>query len=132
MKEKLTPKQKAFCEFYIETGNATEAAKKAGYKGQNLNRIGTENLSKLVIKEYLEKRISELDSKRIANADEVLEYLTKVMRGQEKDQFGLEISIQDRTKAAELLGKRYRLFTDKVQVEGAVPVMIVGEDNLEE
>lgn len=132
MKEKLTPKQKAFCEFYIETGNATEAAKKAGYKGQNLNRIGTENLSKLVIKEYLEKRISELDSKRIANADEVLEYLTKVMRGQEKDQFGLEISIQDRTKAAELLGKRYRLFTDKVQVEGTVPVMIVGEDNLEE
>ena len=132
MKEKLTPKQKAFCEFYIETGNATEAAKKAGYKGQNLNRIGTENLSKLVIKKYLEKRISELDSKRIANADEVLEYLTKVMRGQEKDQFGLEISIQDRTKAAELLGKRYRLFTDKVQVEGTVPVMIVGEDNLEE
>ena len=45
MKEKLTPKQKAFCEFYIETGNATVAAKKAGYKGQNLNRIGTENLS---------------------------------------------------------------------------------------
>lgn len=132
MKEKLTPKQKAFCEFYIETGNATEAAKKAGYKGQNLNRIGTENLSKLVIKEYLEKRINELDSKRIANADEVLEYLTKVMRGQEKDQFGLEIAIQDRTKAAELLGKRYRLFTDKVQVEGVLPVMIVGEDSLEE
>lgn len=132
MKEKLTPKQKAFCEFYIETGNATEAAKKAGYKGQNLNRIGTENLSKLVIKEYLEKRINELDSKRIADADEVLEYLTKVMRGQEKDQFGLEIAIQDRTKAAELLGKRYRLFTDKVQVEGVLPVMIVGEDNLEE
>lgn len=132
MKEKLTPKQKAFCEFYIETGNATEAAKKAGYKGQNLNRIGTENLSKLVIKEYLEKRINELDSRRIANADEVLEYLTKVMRGQEKDQFGLEIAIQDRTKAAELLGKRYRLFTDKVQVEGVLPVMIVGEDSLEE
>lgn len=132
MKEKLTPKQKAFCEFYIETGNATEAAKKAGYKGQNLNRIGTENLSKLVIKEYLEKRINELDSKRIANADEVLEYLTKVMRGQEKDQFGLEIAIQDRTKAAELLGKRYRLFTDKVQVEGVLPVMIVGDDEIED
>lgn len=132
MKEKLTPKQKAFCEFYIETGNATEAAKKAGYKGQNLNRIGTENLSKLVIKEYLEKRINELDSRRIANADEVLEYLTKVMRGQEKDQFGLEIAIQDRTKAAELLGKRYRLFTDKVQVEGVLPVMIVGDDEIED
>lgn len=132
MKEKLTPKQKAFCEFYIETGNATVAAKKAGYKGQNLNRIGTENLSKLVIKEYLEKRLAEIDAKRIANADEVLEYLTKVMRGEEKDQFGLEISIQDRTKAAELLGKRYRLFTDKVQLGGTLPVMIVGEEKLEE
>ena len=132
MKEKLTPKQKAFCEFYIETGNATVAAKKAGYKGQNLNRIGTENLSKLVIKEYLEKRLAEIDAKRIANADEVLEYLTKVMRGEEKDQFGLEISIQDRTKAAELLGKRYRLFSDKVQLGGTLPVMIVGEEKLEE
>ena len=54
------------------------------------------------------------------------------MRGEEKDQFGLEISIQDRTKAAELLGKRYRLFTDKVQLGGTLPVMIVGEEKLEE
>lgn len=54
------------------------------------------------------------------------------MRGEEKDQFGLDVSIQDRTKAAELLGKRYRLFTDKVQVEGVVPVMIVGEDEIED
>ena len=84
MKEKLTPKQKAFCEFYIETGNATVAAKKAGYKGQNLNRIGTENLSKLVIKEYLEKRLAEIDAKRIANADEVLEISNKSYEGRRK------------------------------------------------
>lgn len=132
MKEKLTPKQKAFCEYYLETGNQTEAAIKAGYSKKTARVIGQENLLKPAIKEYLEKRLAEIDAKRIANSNEVLEYLTRVMRGEEKDQFGLDVSIQDRTKAAELLGKRYRLFTDKVQVEGIVPVMIVGEDKIED
>jgi phage terminase small subunit len=132
MKEKLTPKQKAFCEYYLETGNQTEAAIKAGYSRKTARVIGQENLLKPAIKEYLEKRLAEIDAKRIANSNEVLEYLTRVMRGEEKDQFGLDVSIQDRTKAAELLGKRYRLFTDKVQVEGVVPVMIVGEDEIED
>ena len=49
------------------------------------------------------------------------------MRGEEKDQFGLDASLQDRTKAAELLGKRYRLFTEKVELEGSVPVQIVDD-----
>ena len=132
MKEKLTPKQKAFCEYYLETGNQTEAAIKAGYSRKTARVIGQENLLKPAIKEYLEKRLAEIDAKRIANSNEVLEYLTRVMRWEEKDQFGLDVSIQDRTKAAELLGKRYRLFTDKVQVEGVVPVMIVGEDEIED
>jgi phage terminase small subunit len=132
MKEKLTPKQKAFCEYYLETGNQTEAAIKAGYSKKTARVIGQENLLKPAIKEYLEKRLAEIDAKRIANSNEVLEYLTRVMRGEEKDQFGLDVSIQDRTKAAELLGKRYRLFSDKVQVEGIVPVMIVGEDEIED
>lgn len=132
MKEKLTPKQKAFCEYYLETGNQTEAAIKAGYSRKTARVIGQENLLKPAIKEYLEKRLAEIDAKRIANSNEVLEYLTRVMRGEEKDQFGLDVSIQDRTKAAELLGKRYRLFTDKVQVDGIVPVMIVGEDEIED
>lgn len=113
---KLTPKQKKFCDYYIQTGNATEACRKAGYKGDNLNRIATENLSKLVIKQYLEKRMSGMDSKRIATADEVLEILTRVLRGEEKDQFGLEVSIADRVKAGELLLKRYRAF-DRVDEE---------------
>lgn len=107
---KLTPRQKKFCDYYLELGNATEACRKAGYKGKNLNRMATENLSKPVIKQYLEKRMSEMDKKRIASAEEVLEILTKVVRGEEKDQFGLEVSIQDRIKAGELLLKRYRAF----------------------
>lgn len=115
MDKKLTPKQKAFADYYIETGNATEAARKAGYKGKNLNRIASENLSKLDIKQYIDERLSKIEDERIAKGDEVLKYLTSVMRGEEKDQFGLDASLQDRTRAAELLGKRYRLFVDKVE-----------------
>lgn len=115
MDKNLTPKQKAFADYYIELGNATEAARRAGYKGKNLNRIASENLSKLDIKQYIEERLSKIEDARIAKGEEVLQYLTKVMRGEEKDQFGLDPSLQDRTKAAELLGKRYRLFVDKVE-----------------
>ena len=76
---------------------------------------GSQNLEKLSIKSYIEERMKVLDEKRIAKGEEVLQYLTKVMRGEEKDQFGLDASLQDRTKAAELLGKRYRLFVEKVE-----------------
>ena len=113
MDKKLTPKQKAFADYYIETGNATEAARRAGYKKPNVQ--GSQNLDKLSVKSYIEERIKALDEKRIAKGEEVLQYLTKVMRGEEKDQFGLDASLQDRTRAAELLGKRYRLFVDKVE-----------------
>lgn len=109
--EKLTEKQKRFIDFYIETGNATEAAKKAQYRGNNLNRIGSENLSKL--DKFIKLKLQQKEAERIATQDEVLQYLTKVMRGEEKDQFGLDASLQDRTKCAELLGKRYGTFIDK-------------------
>ncbi|WP_217077729.1 terminase small subunit [Clostridium baratii] len=128
---KLTPKQKAFAEYYIETGNATEAARKAGYKGKNLNRIASENLSKLDIKNYIDEKMKELEDQRIAKADEVLKYLTRVIRGEETEQvvvtenigdfmsearvINKELSAKDKIKAAELLGKRYMLFTDKIE-----------------
>ncbi|EJT5912997.1 terminase small subunit [Clostridium perfringens] len=135
---RLTPKQKAFAEYYIETGNATESARKAGYKGKNLNRIASENLSKLDIKSYIDEKMKELESKRIAKAEEVLEYLTRVLRGEETEQVVVtenigdfmseakvvdkEISAKDKIKAAELLGKRYRLFVDKVEKDSNVNV----------
>lgn len=115
MVNKLTPKQRAFADYYIEIGNATEAARRAGYKGKNLNRIASDNLSKLDIKQYIDERLAKIEDERIAKGEEVLQYLTRVMRGEEKDQFGLDASLQDRTKAAELLGKRYRLFVDKTE-----------------
>lgn len=115
MDKKLTPKQKAFADYYIETGNATEAAIKAGYSKKTARVIGTENLTKPALKQYIDERLAKIEDERIAKGDEVLKYLTSVMRGEEKDQFGLDASLQDRTKAAELLGKRYRLFVDKVE-----------------
>lgn len=129
---KLTPKQKKFAEYYIKCGNATEAAKKAGYSKKTAYAIGQENLKKPVISEYIAKRIENQEKALVADADEVLKFFTSTMRGEVKDQFGLDPALSDRIKAAELLGKRYRLFADKVSVEGVVPVVISGGDELED
>ncbi len=145
---KLTEKQRRFADYFVETGNGTEAAKKAGYKGKNLNRIAAENLSKLDIKNYIDEKLTEMSSKRIASANEVMELLTSAARGELEEEVVVvenigdycseakvikkQIGAKDRIKAAELLGKRYRLWTDKVEVKGMVPVMIVGEDELED
>lgn len=114
---KLTLKQKAFADYYIETGNATEAAVRAGYSKKTAKVIGSENLTKPAIKDYIQERLKMIEDSRIADGDEVLRYLTSVMRGEEKDAFGLDAGISDRTRAAELLGKRYRLFTERVEVK---------------
>lgn len=125
--DKMTEKQKAFCDYYIETGNATEAAIRAGYSNKTAKVIGSENLTKPYLKQYIDERLAKIEDARIAKGEEVLQYLTKVMRGEEKDQFGLDASLQDRTKAAELLGKRYRLFTEKIEVDGVQQVQIVDD-----
>lgn len=132
MDKKLTPKQKAFADYYIETGNATESAIKAGYNKKTARQIGSMNLTKVDIKQYIEERLSKIEDERIAKGEEVLQYLTKVMRGEEKDQFGLDASLQDRTKAAELLGKRYRLFVDKIEADINKTVVFEGENELED
>ena len=104
---KLTPKQRAFCDYYIQTGIGSEAARMAGYKGDNLDVIAAQNLTKLSIQEHLKERMEKIENKRIATAEEILEFLTKVMRGEEKDQLGLDASLQDRLEAAKALSKRY-------------------------
>ncbi len=126
-KSKLTMKQKAFADYYIETGNATEAALRAGYSKKTSYSIGNENLKKPEVLSYIDERMQEIEDNRIAKGDEVLKYLTGVMRGEVKDQFGLDPSLQDRTKAAELLGKRYRLFTEKVETSTVSMVRIVDD-----
>lgn len=139
----LTPKQKAFADYYIETGNATESAIRAGYSKNYANAQSYKLLENVGIKNYIEERIKEIEDKRIAKAEEVLEYLTRVIRGEETEQvvvtesigdfmsearvINKELSAKDRIKAAELLGKRYRLFTEKVELEGSIPVQIVDD-----
>ena len=124
----MSEKQKAFCDNYITTLNATEAAKMAGYSEKSARAMGSENLTKPYIKEYIDLRLAELEESRVADATEVLQYLTRVMRGEEKDQFDMDASLQDRTRAAELLGKRYRLFVDKQEIDAKVePITIVND-----
>lgn len=120
--ENLTEKQKRFIDYYIEYADAKKAAIEAGYSQKTAKQIGSENLAKL--DRFIKIKLQEKEDKRIASQDEVLQYLTKVMRGEEKDQFGLDASLQDRTKCAELLGKRYGTFKEKVDVTGNIPVVI--------
>ena len=124
---KLTEKQKRFIDYYIETANATESARRAGYSEKTAKNIGAENLTKLNF--FIQKKLEEKENNRIASQDEVLEYLTKVMRGEEKDQFGLDASLQDRTKCAELLGKRYGTFIEKKEVREKCTVELVDDVN---
>lgn len=141
---KLTEKQKRFADYYIETGNATEAAMRAGYSKKTAKEMGYENLTKPHIKTYIDERLKELEDKRIAKADEVLKYLTRVMRGEETEQVvvmeGLgegisraitvekQVSAKDRIKAAELLGKRYAMWTERQQVDANIGVVQIIDD----
>lgn len=120
----LTKKERMFADTYIETTNMTQSAIKAGYSKRSAGVTGSRLLKKAKIKQYIEAVMEEHSKSTIATADEVLQYLTRVMKGEEKDQFGLDVSIADRTKAAELLGKRHMLFADKVKLSAEVEIDI--------
>lgn len=127
----MTAKQRRFCDEYLIDLNATQAAIRAGYSKKTANRIGPENLAKPVIREYIDQRMKEKESQLIADQDEVLRYLTAVLRGEsqsteivvegigdgrtEARTMMKEPTEKDRLRAAELLGKRYGLYTDKVE-----------------
>lgn len=143
----LTAKQQRFCDEYLVDLNATQAAIRAGYSKRSAGVIAVENLKKPNIKAYIEKRMDEKEKALIADQDEVLKYLTEVLRGQSKSEeivienigdFTSEArtmkkapSEKDRLKAAELLGKRYGLYTDNAKIE-ITPVVIGGDDALED
>lgn len=111
----LTPKQKAFADFYIMLGNATEAARKAGYNERSARQIGAENLTKPSVSAYISERMTKQEAQRVASADEVLKFYTSVMRGEVKDQFGLDSSLNDRLKAADSLMKRHAVSDDRAR-----------------
>ena len=120
----LTEKERIFADEYIKTTNATQSAIKAGYAEKSASSKGSQLLRKVKVRKYIDDVMEKRSKNTIATADEVLEYLTKVMNGEEKDAFGLDVSIADRTKAAELLGKRHMLFTDKVKLDAKIEIDI--------
>lgn len=107
--EKLTPKQKAFCNYYLQSFNATEAAIKAGYSSKSAKVIGAENLTKPYIQDYIQSRVQQKENKRIMQADEVLERLTALARGE------AEAGAKEQIKCLELLGKSHKLFIEKIE-----------------
>ena len=140
----MTPRQQKFCDEYLISGNATDAAIKAGYSRKTAKQTGSENLAKPDLRAYIDEQLAKIHSAKIADAEEVMKYLTSVMRGEHTEQVlklvgegvqtvtDIDVSAKERLKAAELIGKRYGMFTDKVGVEGAVPVIIMGDDQLED
>ncbi|MEN4361182.1 terminase small subunit [Streptococcus pyogenes] len=139
---KLTLKQKRFADEYIISANATAAAIKAGYSKKTARSIGQENLTKPDIKAYIDERLEKLESEKIATQEEVLQYLTSIMRGEQQEKtlisigelgqeiVDIDVGAKDRLKATELLGKRYRLFTDKIEAEVQGTVVFVNEDDI--
>lgn len=137
---KLTLKQKRFADEYIITGNAMESAIKAGYSENYAKAQSHKLLENVGIKNYIDERLKILDSEKIADQKEVLQYLSAVMRGEHKEKtlisigesgqeiVDIDVGAKDRLKAAELLGRRYKLFTDKVEMDVNSDITIkVGE-----
>ena len=144
--ENLTAKQRIFCNEYLIDMNATRAYKKA-YPNIKKDEAARANGSKLLtnanVKAYLEKQLKKNEDKSIADATEVMKYLTKVLRGEEVEEMivvegigdgcsearriNKALNQKDRIKAAELLGKRYALFTEKVEANAQVGIQIIDD-----
>ena len=145
----MTEKQKRFCDEYLIDLNGTRAYKTAypSVKNENTAAAGaSELLRNPKVRAYLGEQLEALHNAKTADAAEVMEYLTSVLRGESKASVVVVESVGDgcseartitkppdereRLKAAELLGKRFGLFTDKVNVEGNIPVVIAGDDKI--
>lgn len=128
----MNERQKRFADEYIRTANIFQSAVRAGYSESHAKTTASKLLEKPSIKDYIEARFKELEKQSIAQQDEVLQYLTAVMRGEQEDEENIVVPKGDyvsdvekhtkkadtaqRTKAAELLGKRYAIFTDKQEI----------------
>jgi len=140
---KITRKQKRFADEYLIDLNATQAAVRAGYSEKTAYSQGQRMLKNVEVKKYIDERLEQMDSEMIAGQDEVLKYLTSVLRGESRTE-GIVVvrtaggnskirtvekkpSEKDKLKAAELLGKRYGMFTEKLEVEGDIGVTIVDD-----
>lgn len=140
---KLTRKQQRFADEYLVDANATQAAIRAGYSEKTAYSQGQRLLKNVEVKKYIEEQLERIHNEKIADAQEVMMYLTSVLRGESLSEIVVVEGTGDgysdarrmmklpdereRLKAAELIGKRYGMFTDKVNVEGAIPVVIIDD-----
>lgn len=138
----MTEKQKKFCDEYLLDCNATQAAIRAGYAEKSAGRNADRMMKNEEIKTYIDEQLKKMSSEKIADATEVMEYLTSVLRGEstaevvvvegcgdgysEARRMDKTPDEKERLKAAELLGKRYGIFTDKTSVS-VEPVVIVND-----
>lgn len=135
----MTAKQKRFCDEYLIDTNGAQAAIRAGYSPKAAKEQAARLLTNANIKSYIEERMAAIQDKNVADAEETMRYLTSVLRGEATDEIlrlngeGIQVkdevsaATKDRLKAAELLGKRYGLFSDKVNISGSVPVMFADD-----
>lgn len=132
----LTLKQKQFADEYIRTGNAYQSAVNAGYSVSYARGNAIKLLENVSINQYIDDNLEIIQKESIAETDEIMRYLTRVLRGEEKEEILVYVgegmqeiqiiqpSAKDRIKAAELLGKRYRMWTDKHELEITTPIFI--------
>lgn len=145
--DKLTPKQEKFCVEYLVDLNATQAAIRAGYSEKTAEATASRLLRNVKVKARIQELRKEYFTKTIASAAEVEAFLSASLRGEVEEEVVVvegagdgyseakiikkQIGAKDRIKAAELMGKRHQLFTEKMKVEGAVPVVLKGDDEIE-
>lgn len=131
--QRLSPKEDRFISLYIKYADPMQAAKEAGYavrpeiknKDAKYLRIGKELLTKDYIRDEISYRSEVVRNSQIADAQEVLAYLTRVMRGEEKDQFNLDVSIADRTNAAKELNRRLRELEETAESGNSKEIRLV-------
>ena len=134
----MTARQRKFCDEYLIDCNATQAAIRAGYSPKTAKVTGAKMLTNANLKAYIDEQLKRIHNEKTADAQEVLEYLTAVMRGQHTEQTlqligdgvqkiaDIDVSAKERLKAAELIGKRYGMFKDNVNL-GESRVIIVSD-----
>lgn len=134
----MNAKQRKFADEYLIGCNATQAAIRAGYNEKTAYSQGQRMLKNVEVKTYIDEQLERIHNEKAADAQEVLEYLTAVMRGQHTEQTlqligdgvqkiaDIDVSAKERLKAAELIGKRYGMFKDNVGIDFE-PVVIVND-----
>jgi phage terminase small subunit len=143
---KLTAKQKRFCDEYLIDLNATQAAIRSGYSEKTAYSQGQRMLKNVEVKAFIDSELERIRTDKIADVTEIMEYLTSVMRGESQSEIVVVENIGDftsearlfqkapdekeRLRAAELMGKRYNMFSDKMKVDVAMPVVISGGEDL--